>query len=219
MKIVKSILSLILLTFWIPVNSQQKNTPFPDDLSHSSIMKILRAVADWQINTPLIHPTADWTNAALYAGMVQWAAIAGNESYYEWLKEKAEQNSWTYKEPEDLLGNYFADDYCVGQTYIELYRKYKDENMIIPIRNHLDKILKDPPTGTLEFVYTDKYWPIQRWCWCDALFMGPTVWSKMANVTGQKKYLDYMFNDYKATTDYLYDKDEQLYYRIKKTLQ
>ena len=213
MKIFKSLLCLILLTVWIPGNSQQKANPFSDDINKASIIKVLKAVADWQVSTPLVHPTADCTNAALYAGMVQWAAIAGNDSYYEWLRGKAEQNAWSYKEPENPLGKFFADDYCVGQTYIELYRKYNDEKMIIPIRNHLDNILKDPPTGSLEFVYTDNYWPIQRWSWCDALFMGPTVWTKMASVTGQKKYLDFMYKEYKATTDYLYDKDEHLYYR------
>ena len=35
----------------------------------------------------------------------------------------------------------------------------------------------------------------------------------MANVTGRKKYLDFMYREYKATTDYLYDKDEHLYFR------
>jgi unsaturated rhamnogalacturonyl hydrolase len=46
----------------------------------------LKAVADWQIRTPLTHDLADWTNGALYAGMVEWAGIAGDNSYYEWLK-------------------------------------------------------------------------------------------------------------------------------------
>ncbi len=91
--------------------------------------------------------TADWTNAALYAGMVQWAGIAGDNKYYEWLKARAEENSWSYKEPDEPRGRYHADDYCVGQTYIELYRKYKDIKMIEPVRAHLDHILKDPATG------------------------------------------------------------------------
>ena len=43
--------------------------------------------------------------------------------------------------------------------------------------------------------------------------MGPTVWAKMANVTGERKYLDFMFREYKATTDYLYSKEDHLYYR------
>ena len=111
------------------------------------------------------------------------------------------------------LGRYHADDYCVSQTYIELYRKYKDKNMIKPLRAYFDKILKDPAKGDLKFVNTKEYWSTQRWSWCDALFMGPTVWAKMSNVTGKKKYRDFMFREYKAATDYLYDKDEDLYFR------
>ncbi len=214
MKIPKAILSAVLIIACFSASSQERSvTPFHDDLSKKDIKMILRAVADWQIRTPLTHHSADWTNAALYAGMVQWAGIAGNELYFEWLKGKAEENSWSYKKPDDPRGRYHADDYCVGQTYIELYRKYKDIKMIEPVRAHLDNILKDPATGSLEFNYTDNYWPTERWSWCDALFMGPTVWTKMANVTGEQKYLEFMFQEYTATTDYLYDKDEYLYYR------
>jgi rhamnogalacturonyl hydrolase YesR len=114
------------------------------------------------------------------------------------------------KEP---LGKYHADDYCVGQTYIELYRKYKDKRMIQPMKEYFDKIIKNPATGDLKFENTAVYWSTQRWSWCDALFMGPTVWAKMANVTGRKKYLEFMYREYKATTDYLYDKEEDLYFR------
>ncbi len=85
--------------------------------------------------------------------------------------------------------------------------------MIKPMQTYFDKILKDPAKGDLLFVNTNDYWSTQRWSWCDALFMGPTVWAKMANVTGKKKYLSFMYTEYKATTDYLYDKDEHLYFR------
>jgi unsaturated rhamnogalacturonyl hydrolase len=144
---------------------------------------------------------------------VEWAGIAGNDSYYKWLKEIADKCSWTYFKQDNPLRRYHADDYCIGQLYLELYRKYKDKNMIGPMKAYLDQILKDPPTGDLKFVNTDNYWSTQRWSWCDALFMGPTVWAKMAKVTGEKKYLDFMYREYKATTDYLYDKDEHLYFR------
>jgi unsaturated rhamnogalacturonyl hydrolase len=214
MKNSRTILAIILIIHCLSGNSQSNAAaPFNDNLTKNDIMKVLKSIADWQVRTPLTHATADWTNAALYAGMVQWAYIADTDSYFNWLKEKAEENSWSYKEPDQPLGRYHADDYCVGQTYIELYRKYKDIKMIEPIKAHLDKIMNDPATGNLDFIYTDEYWPTQRWAWCDALFMGPTVWAKMANVTGEKKYLDFMFREYTATTDYLYDKDEHLYYR------
>jgi len=214
MRIRKAILSSIFIITCFSVSSQEKSvTAYRDDLNRNDIKTVLKAVADWQIRTPLTHPAADWTNAALYAGMIQWAGISGNDLYFEWLKSKAEENSWSYKKPDDPRGRYHADDYCVGQTYIELYRKYKEIKMIEPVKAHLDNILKDPATGSLEFIYTDSYWPTERWSWCDALFMGPTVWTKMANVTGEQKYLDFMFQEYSATTDYLYDRDEHLYYR------
>jgi unsaturated rhamnogalacturonyl hydrolase len=214
MKVQKILVIIILITACLTAESQDKSiSQFRDNLNKDDIKKVLKAVADWQIKTPLTHRTADWTNAALYAGMVQWAGISGDESYFKWLKGKAEENSWSCNYPGNTLGRYHADDYCVGQTYIELYRKYRDKKMIEPIKAHLDSILNDPAKGDLAFIYTDHYWPTQRWAWCDALFMGPTVWTKMANITGETKYLDFMFQEYKATTDYLFDKAEHLYYR------
>lgn len=201
--------SILLVSAFLTGFSQA----FSDNLIPADIKNVLKAVADWQVKTPLTHHSADWTNAALYAGMVDWAAIAGNDSYYGWLKGIGDKNNWSRYAHENKLRRYHADDYCVGQMYIEMYRKYKDKNMINPIRAYLDQILKDPAKGELKFVNTDTYWSTQRWSWCDALFMGPTVWAKMANVTKKRKYSEFMYNEYKATTDYLYDADEDLYFR------
>jgi unsaturated rhamnogalacturonyl hydrolase len=214
MKIKTTVLLIFFLAASFVVFSQEKmNTPFKTDLNKTDIKTVLKEVADWQVKAPLTHDPADWTNGALYAGMAEWAGISGNDYYFEWLKGISEKNRWSYMVRKNPLGRYHADDYCVGQTYIELYRKYKDKNMIRPMRVYLDQILKDPAKGDLKFVNTDTYWSTQRWSWCDALFMGPTVWAKMANVTGKRKYLDFMYNEYKATTDYLYDKEEHLYFR------
>lgn len=214
MKTYKSTLTVVLLIISISAFSQKSPTPaFKSDINKTDIKTVLKAVADRQIITPLIHDLADWTNGALYAGMVEWADIAGNNSYYEWLKDISEKNGWSYMVRKNPLERYHADDYCVGQTYIELYRKYHEKKMIKPMRLYLDKIIKDPAKGDLKFENTEDYWSTQRWSWCDALFMGPPVWAKMANVTGNKKYLDFMYKEYKATTDYLYDKDEDLYFR------
>lgn len=214
MKIFKPVLMLVLLFFPLCLNAQALQTgTFKNDLNSNDVRRVLKAVADWQLKTPLNHHTADWTNAALYAGMVDWAGIAGEDTYFEWLKNKAAGNNWTYYIHENPLRRYHADDYCVGQLYVELYRKYKDKNMIKPMRAYLDQIMKDPAKGDLLFVNTDTYWSTQRWSWCDALFMGPTVWAKIAKETGKKKYLDFMYREYKVTTDYLYDTEEHLYFR------
>jgi unsaturated rhamnogalacturonyl hydrolase len=209
------LISLLAVFSFCRVMPQEKTTPsFSDELNVTAVKKVMKAVADWQINTPLTRNELDWTNAALYAGMAEWAAIAGDIKYYEWLKGIGEKNGWKYYEhPRQPLRRYHADDYCVGQMYIELYRQYKDKKMIAPMRTYLDQILADPAKGELLFVNTKEYSSQQRWSWCDALFMAPTVWAKMAKVTKQQKYLDFMYQEYKFTTDYLYDKDEDLYYR------
>ena len=214
MKTFKSIVVFVLLMNSFLVFPQVQSPPsFKSDINKTDIKTVLKAVADCQVRTPLTHELADWTNGALYSGMVEWAGIAGDDSYFEWLKGISEKTGWSHMVRENPLGRYFADDYCVGQTYIELYRKYKDRQMIMPMRDYLDQIIKDPATGDLKFENTNDYWSTQRWSWCDALFMGPTVWAKMAKVTGKKKYLDFMYKEYKATTDYLYDKNEDLYFR------
>lgn len=206
--------SLILLFISLTGISQDLTTSgFKSGLTKTDVKNVLKAVADWQIRTPLTHHPLDWTNAALYAGMADWASVAGDNSYYEWLKAIGEKNNWDYYKHDNPLRRYHADDYCVGQMYVELYRKYRDKKMIKPMQAYFDQILKDPAKGDLKFVNTKEYWSTQRWSWCDALFMGPTVWAKMANVTKNKKYLAFMFREYKASTDYLYDNDEDLYYR------
>ena len=222
MKYSKSILTFALLLLLKCGYSQNlANEPlsaqvipaFKSGLNSTDVRTVLKVVADWQVNTPLNHEPGDWTNGALYAGMVEYAGIAGNESYYKWLRGIADKLNWTYFIHNNPLRRYHADDYCVGQTYIELYRKYNEKSMIKPIRAYLDQMMKDPAKGDLKFVNTKDYWSTQRWSWCDALFMGPTVWAKMGNVTHMKKYLDFMYSEYKASTDYLYNKEDSLYFR------
>jgi rhamnogalacturonyl hydrolase YesR len=43
--------------------------------------------------------------------------------------------------------------------------------------------------------------------------MAPPVYAKLSSITGDNKYLEFMDREYKATCDFLYDKDEHLFYR------
>ena len=213
MKISKIIIAFLLSACCMNIFSQEVKSPFKTDFKKTDVKKVLKTVADWQVKTPLTHELDDWTNGALYAGMVEWAEIADDNSYYEWLKGICEKTGWVHRNRHNPLGKYMADDYCIGQTYLELYRKYKDARMMKPMQLFLDSILANPAKGDLKFVDTDTYQSSERWSWCDALFMGPTVWAKMASITGQKKYLHFMYSEYITTTDYLFDKDEDLYFR------
>ena len=188
--------------------------PLPaDEFTKEAVVAMMRKVADYQLATPLKHDLADWTNGALYAGMAAWAKMSGDEKYYKWLKDIGDKNKWNYMVRRDPKWRYFADDYCVGQMYVELYRHYDDKKMIKPMEEYFDHIVKNPSDVDMEFNWNRERMPIERWSWCDAVFMGPTVWAKMADATGKKEYLDFMDKEFKATTDYLYSRKDSLYFR------
>ena len=171
------------------------------------VKKVMGKVADWQIehyqDSP--HHPLDWTKGALYVGMVKWAAMADNDKYYNWLKAIGEKHEWKLH-----LRKYHADDHTVGQLYAELYRKYMDESMLEPTKEQFNFIMHHPAQTSLQW---ESPYHQSRWNWCDALFMSPPVWAKLYNITGKEKYLDFMMAEYKATTLFLFDKKESLYYR------
>ena len=106
-----------------------------------------------------------------------------------------------------------ADDHCVGQMYIELYLKYKENKMINSIRQQFDSILSNPPkVSNLNFDQPgdDK---LDLWSWCDALYMGPPTWIRLYAATGDERYMNFAVTNWWRTTEYLYDKEEHLFFR------
>ena len=54
---------------------------------------------------------------------------------------------------------------------------------------------------------------MERWSWCDALFMAPPVYAQMYNITGDIRYLEFMEKEYRMTYNLLYSKEEKLFFR------
>ncbi|HEX7848003.1 MAG TPA: glycoside hydrolase family 88 protein [Chitinophagaceae bacterium] len=171
--------------------------------------KTVNRVADWQIKnySDTLAPVTGWVHAALYRGMVEWANSTQSEKIYKFLYQIGEQQNWGMM-PERV---YDADDVCVGQTYFRLYDKYGKEEMITKVKDRIDYIIANPDTNPL-ITKEGKYYR-NRWGWCDALFMAPPVYARLSLKTGDNKYLDFCFSEYKVTTDSLYDRDRKLFYR------
>lgn len=183
-------------------------------------------VADWQLdnlddlsyiryNRP---PRArdfdrrNWQHGALYVGMMDWAALPGNEKYDLALKAISEENQWQ-------LGArlFHGDDHIVGQMYLHFYEQEKDRTMIEHTIRQFNQILVADPDGTLEFL-GDNLPGVGRvcqlrWCWCDALFMSPPTWMRLALATGEEKYMEFGDKEFWATHDYLMDPELSLFYR------
>lgn len=183
-------------------------------LNKAEIKSIMKRVADWQIANPAKgneHDDLSWTHAALYMGMLDWAELAEkedeDETYYKWLLKIGRRNAWQ-------VGKYMyhADFVAVGQVFIDMYRKYGDRNMLLPTLARTEFVIRHPSASTLELDYRSMA-TLERWSWCDALFMAPPVYAKMYMLTDDWKYIEFLNREYKATYDYLFDKEEQLFYR------
>jgi rhamnogalacturonyl hydrolase YesR len=167
----------------------------------------MERAADWQLAHPGTHPATDWIMGAGYTGIMALADLSRNPKYLDAMRAMGESQKWQ-------LGPrfYHADDHCVGQTYAELYLRFHNPAMIAPLRERFDGILATPPqSSSLDFA--TKKAALENWSWCDALFMAPPAWARLTAATGDTRYLDYAVRNWWRTTDYLYDKDEHLFYR------
>ena len=181
-------------------------------------------VADWQIANldnlssymrkyrDNIGDRRGWHHGALYVGMLNWAALPGNEEYFAPLRKISEENEWK-------LGDrlFHGDDHIVGQMYLTFYEKEKDKQMIDHTIRQLNQILVSNPDDTLEFL-GDSVRGVGRvcqlrWCWCDALFMAPQTWIMLSLATGEDQYMAYADKEFWATTEYLMDPETHLYFR------
>jgi unsaturated rhamnogalacturonyl hydrolase len=176
-------------------------------VSPREILSELQQVADWQLAHPSQAPPTDWVPAVFDAGMMALAGISGESKYRDAMLAVGKSNGWR---PGTRI--YHADDHCIGQTYSELYFLYREPAMIAPLRERFDTILANPPANT-NLDFNQPGHGQDRWSWCDALFMGPPAWVRLYAATGDTRYLDFAVKNWWITTDFLYDKDEHLYFR------
>jgi rhamnogalacturonyl hydrolase YesR len=190
----KTLISLILLiSLALPGFSSEKI------FKKSVIKKRMTAAAFWQLEHPK-HDLYDWTNGAFYAGLMAAYETTGSKKMYQALIDMGETNGW---KPGKRL--HHADDYAICQTYIDLYRLEKDQKMIQPTIDSVNKWIATPyPTGGIRKIC---------WWWCDALFMGPPALVKLGITLENKVYLDLNDRLFRETVDLLWNEEESLFAR------
>ncbi|MEI6945579.1 DUF4861 family protein [Paraflavisolibacter sp. H34] len=164
-------------------------------------LKVLQASKEWK------YPSTDWTNAAYYTGEMAWARLSRESKHLQFLKQVGEDNHWKGG-PE----RFFADDYCIGQTYAELFQLFRDSAMIREMMAIGNDLIARPHTESLEWNFAGGLHN-REWAWCDALYMGPPMLACLATATGERRYLDIANKLWWRTADYLYDPSEQLFFR------
>ncbi len=186
-----------------------------------AILTLAEKVGDWQLATMAagLRPNKNregypdpkgWEQGALFVGLVALADHSDAPQFKQAVLARGEANNWELgKRP------YHADDFAIGASYFWDARNGAGDAALTSTRASLDAVLANPSKVDLAFIQNaDTSIPcLDRWCWCDALFMAPAVWLEMSNVTGDPKYREFAKSEFWATTGYLYDKDEHLYYR------
>ena len=179
--------------------------PAPDP---AEVRALVERVADWQLAHPSHHPAVDWTQGVFDAGVMAVAGISDSPRFLAAMVAMGESTDWR-------LGPrpYDADDQCVGQAYAEIFLRRRDPRMISPMRQRFDWILAHPPDISLDFDPVRNPHARDRWSWCDSLFMAPPAWVRLYAATGDHRYLDFATANWLATSAYLYDQKEHLFFR------
>ncbi|MDR1784008.1 MAG: glycoside hydrolase family 88 protein [Dysgonamonadaceae bacterium] len=175
--------------------SVKKTAEFKPDYIKATMNK----VAEWQLANPLHNPR-DWTNGAFYAGLYAAWETTKNPAFYKAMIDMGDSVSWR---PYNRW--YHADDIAICQTYIDLYRIEKREEMLKPTIDTVSKLFENPyPVRGIEVI---------KWWWCDALFMAPPTLVKLGITTGNRGYLAKNDEYFKECYDLLYNREEHLFAR------
>lgn len=203
----------LFMSMFFLASTLYAETPFSGDIKKNDVDKVCNAVAGWQIanHSQVKHDPLDWTNGALYRGMVAWGKVSGNQECFDFVNTIGKNSGWNL-----LTRTYHADDICVGQSYIEMYLETGNRQMLQPVMERAFYVASHPSKAP--FLKTDPIGKDERWSWCDALFMAPPVYAALYKITGEQVYLDYLDSEYKVCVDSLYDKKEKLFYRDNKRI-
>ena len=144
-----------------------------------------------------------WIRSVFYAGVMAAYNVTKEKKYLDDLYNWGNSNKW---KPGERPRH--ADDLCCVQIYTDIYFIDKDPAKLEPSIETFDAIAEDPMLGSI--VGWEK---IKNWNWCDALFMAPPAMARLAAATNNQKYLETMDLMFWDTYEYLYDKNENLFYR------
>jgi hypothetical protein len=199
----------------------QAAPPRPVPLPQSTdVLAATRRVADWQIahrddftHMPAASAKArnprDWQQATFWIALTDLADR--DPRYAAPILALGRAEGWK-------LGDrpLHADDQLIAQAWLWAARHGAGLEAMAPTRAYFDRALAHPGTGALLFEApppgSD---PVctTRWCWCDALFMAPASLFRLSRATGDDRYAAFADREYRATTAYLYDPAEHLFFR------
>ncbi|MFN8255846.1 MAG: glycoside hydrolase family 88 protein [Bacteroidales bacterium] len=175
--------------------------------NQKTILAIAERVFDWQQANPTGINLWEWHYGTYYSGLIDLYKVDPKVKYLQAMYQMGKQYHWKLR-PRPYDANVFA----IAQMYIDLYSITGNPEMIDNTRYCLDANFERHPVEPDVTFTGNRYWH-NWWSWCDALYMAPPAYAKFSRVSGDKKYLEKMDELWTITHNYLYDKEEHLYFR------
>ena len=195
----------------------------PYETRDAAVLAQARRVADWQLAHmdgfdyvgTFRDQTADpldWIQATFWTGLTDFAEATGDPRYGQAVISHGQAAGWGFQSRPR-----HADADAIGHAWIWSARRVEGAaraERLAPIRARFDAVLATPSDVALVFEEGRGERPCQvRWCWSDAIFMAPPVWTALSATTGDDRYRLHADRELRATIDALYDRDEHLFYR------
>lgn len=209
----KVLIAALALLLWPAMAAAQTESP----------IAAAEKLADWQLarlqdtagmsrNLAETADTRSWMRAAFWIGLSALADHDHDPRFRDAIVAMGKANDWKADDRP-----YHADSQAILQAYLWAARNGAGAVARTGAKAKFDYILAHPPRATLVWYqppsgYDDNECLV-RWCWCDAIFMAPPGWLELTRQTGDRRYADFALSEFWATTNFLYDPKERLYYR------
>jgi len=192
-------------------------------LRRATVIAQAERVADWQLAhltdlsrirkvAPDTRDPRGWQQGSFYVALTTLADRSGAPRYRDAVLAHGRSTGWR-------LGDrpYHADDHLVGSAYLWAARHGAGEAALAGVRDGLDFVISHPSHAALTFAGApgDPATPsvFDRWSWSDALFMAPPTYFELTRATGDPRYAEFADAEFRATTAFLLDPAENLYFR------
>lgn len=175
-----------------------------DNFKTENIITNMKKVADYELAHLSTHYSSDdqhnypngWVPSTFYVSLVPLFEATSDLKYMKEVKKWSSSNQW------DCAPRFrHADDIVCGQIYLDYYRHNKKELYVSKLKNRMDSLMITAIPGR------------DDWHWCDALFMAPPVYMMAGSILKDASYQDYVNEMYWDVHDYLFDKEEALFFR------
>lgn len=206
-----------------------------------STIEIITQVNDYWQQNHRPQARAFWDEAAYHTGNMEAYRLLGNARWLDYSTTWARHNRWMGAQEQDpakwKYKNYgegqdyvlFGDWQICFQTYLDLYLiekgemkndkyNYIQEQGAALAGNHIYHfspiIYNYKIARAIEVMDTEcRSQATDFWWWADALYMVMPVFAKLYKTTGEVKYLDKLYDNFRWADELMYDSVEQLYYR------